>query len=455
MRANPILPFAPLLILLATACGGGGGGSTPAPVSISLSPAAASVAIGATQSFQATLGNTSNTAVTWSVQEGAAYGTIDASGLFTAPLVINGSTAAVHVVATSVADSSKSATATVTLNARAYQGTWTVAASPALLRAYGHSLTVLKDGKVLLAGGLLSTPYSITASCEVYDPATGAWTPTASLSTPRRDHTATLLPSGKVLVAGGSPITGGNGFLTSCEVFDPATGTWTATGSMATKRETATANLLPNGKVLVAAGYATTAEVYDPASGTWSAAGDLGQPYLTATRSLMVPDGRVVVPGGSTSGTIVAACSLFSPSTGTTATTGALAEPRAFYQGTGLLSGKALVCGGSYLSGSTYVPRQSAELFDPATGAWSAAASMISPHSFAQSALLSNGRFLVWGGSDSAGAKAEIYDPAANTWTATGNAAGTRMYGAAVTLRDGRVLVVGGNPASAYAELFQ
>ena len=74
------------------------------------------------------------------------------------------------------------------------------------------------------------------SSAELYDPATGTWTATGALSNTREYHTATLLPNGKVLVAGGYSYNNGNIILSSAELYDPATGTWTATGSLSTGR---------------------------------------------------------------------------------------------------------------------------------------------------------------------------------------------------------------------------
>ena len=130
-----------------------------------------------------------------------------------------------------------------------------------------HTATLLPNGKVLVAGFGLS---------ELYDPESGTWTASGSLLIDlNAGHTATLLPNGKVLVAGGiygiqnTPSAG-------AELYDPASGTWTATGSLITARSDHTATLLPNGKVLVAGGCAhglVTAELYDPESGTWTAIG--------------------------------------------------------------------------------------------------------------------------------------------------------------------------------------
>ena len=88
--------------------------------------------------------------------------------------------------------------------------------------------------------------------------AAGTWTATGSLVTGRYGHTATLLLDGKVLVAGGI------GALTSAELYDPATGIWTTTGSLNHGRANHTATLLNNGKVLVAGGGPLKAEIYDP-----------------------------------------------------------------------------------------------------------------------------------------------------------------------------------------------
>ena len=97
---------------------------------------------------------------------------------------------------------------------------------------YVHTATLLKNGKVLVTGGLDET-FTPTISAEVFDPATGTWAVTGSMTGSRESHTATLLQDGRVLVAGGfSP---GAGSLNTAEIYDPATGTWTATESLTTE----------------------------------------------------------------------------------------------------------------------------------------------------------------------------------------------------------------------------
>jgi hypothetical protein len=136
------------------------------------------------------------------------------------------------------------------------------------------TLTLLANGRALAAGGLGTN--GPLASAEVFDPGTGLWTSTGSMTTNRAFHTATLLSNGKVLVTGGTTGSGQSAFnLQSAELYDPSAGTWTAANPMIEPRSDHTASLLPNGKVLVAGGarsddYPTLTELYDPASGTWT-----------------------------------------------------------------------------------------------------------------------------------------------------------------------------------------
>jgi uncharacterized protein (TIGR03382 family) len=206
----------------------------------------------------------------------------------------------------------------------------------------GHTATLLPSGQVLLAGGQGSSP----ASAEVYDPATGAWSPTGGLATARHAHTATLLPSGQVLVAGGyssklEP-------LASAEVYEPATGTWRPTGSLATARAGHTATLLPSGKVLVAGGPGSSAEVYDPATGAWSPTGSLATARTSHTATLL-PSGKVLLAGGQgPSHDSLTSVEVYNPVTGvwSWSPTANLATARSGHTATLLSSGKVLVAGG-------------------------------------------------------------------------------------------------------------
>src|SRR6516162_5041260 len=105
----------------------------------------------------------------------------------------------------------------------------------------------------------------------------GTFTPTGDMMTARTGHTATLLPNGKVLIAGGHACCGPGGSFFSAELYDPSTGSFTATGNMSTVRYNHTAILLPDSKVLIAGGFCggvgactlrgplASTELYDPA----------------------------------------------------------------------------------------------------------------------------------------------------------------------------------------------
>jgi WD40 repeat protein len=266
---------------------------------------------------------------------------------------------------------------------------------------YGHTATLLSNGKVLVVGG--SILFTTHASAELYDPATGIWTTTGSLNHARRNHTATLLPNGKVLVAGGffdlpGTTTGGSS-IPSAELYDPATGTWTLTGTLANARSYHAATLLPNGKVLVAGGYdpyragnLSSAELYDPATEAWTATGSLAS-RRGGPKVALLPTGRVlVVEGDIDNNTAPFSAELYDPATGTWTMTGGLAH-RGYSTATLLPNGRVLVAGG--YGGGTFL---SAELYDPASGTWTATGSLITPRVSHTATLLPDGNVLVAGG---------------------------------------------------------
>jgi hypothetical protein len=313
----------------------------------------------------------------------------------------------------------------------------------------GHVATLLLDGRVLVMGGPIET-MSPANSAELYDPGTGTWAATGSMLEPRFEYTATLLSDGKVLVAGGHNDTSE---LVSAELYDPFSGTWSPTGAMETARYEHTATLLRDGKVLVTGGIVAGdaaddqvpfAELYDPASGTWTLTGAMAtdRAYHTAT---LLPDGKVLVAGGEQDGSPDGPfAELYDPINGTWTAAGTMITLRGARTATLLPDGKVLVTGGS-----------SAELYDPQTGAWSATQRMIAARAGHTATLLADGRVLVAGGSGSAEesacqchaplGSAELYDPSTGTWSATASMVAVRSDHTATLLPDGRVLVASGN----------
>src|SRR5262249_16691236 len=128
-----------------------------------------------------------------------------------------------------------------------------------------HTATLLPNGKVLVAGGYTGGVGggSTLSISELFDPASGAWTRTVSLAVARFSHTATLLPDGGVLVAGGAVEVGhlppGVQYATLgwVERFDRDPATWSAASSLNTARALHTATLLADGSVLAAGGGVT------------------------------------------------------------------------------------------------------------------------------------------------------------------------------------------------------
>ena len=195
-----------------------------------------------------------------------------------------------------------------------------------------HTATLLQDGKVLLAGG---GAMDALGTAELYDPATGTFTETGSLTTGRGMHTATLLTDGRVLIVGGiggefdvSGSSDSSKPLPTAELYDPATGTFTETGELNTARWMHSSTLLQDGRVLIVGGASadmqtqlTAVEVYDPATGTFTEAGDIPVPYALHS-ALLLPDGRVLLAGGANQtgssdlSTLTMYSGIFDPATG-------------------------------------------------------------------------------------------------------------------------------------------
>lgn len=333
----------------------------------------------------------------------------------------------------------------------ATSGTFTVTGSMNAPRQF-PAATLLNNGEVLETGGNIGN----ATDAELYNPATGTWTVTGSMNVHRAQQTATLLPDGDVLVAGG-------GGPASAELYNPATGTFSLTGNMTTNRFAATATLLPDGKVLVAGGgseNATTfdalasAELYNPATGTWSPTGSMSTPREDQTATLL-PNGEVLVAGGLTSTALpVSSAELYNPATGKWTPTGSMSVARQGANATLLPDGDVLATAG--IENADNSPF--GELYNPATGQWSPANtaeefcfdSAVDCRTGSRATLLGDGDVLVAGGFTGSASNpitttsALLYDPAANTWTTTGSLTTGRERQTATLLRDGQVLVAGG-----------
>ncbi|HEY1907077.1 MAG TPA: kelch repeat-containing protein [Myxococcaceae bacterium] len=224
---------------------------------------------------------------------------------------------------------------------------------------------LLADGRVLLTGGGLPG----IAETEIYDPASRTWTTASPMGTERRLHTVTLLRDGRVLIAGGFVCCVVEGQTVSetataaAELFDPATGNFTPTGSMAVPRALHQATLLPDGRVLLSGGVGDGgspgapgpehAEVYDPATGTFSAAGDLQSSRFLHT-AILLTDGRVLAVGGVASPgdrSAVALTELYDPATNAWAPGPTLQAAFPGATATLLGNGKVLIFGGESASG--------------------------------------------------------------------------------------------------------
>ena len=317
-------------------------------------------------------------------------------------------------------------------------GTFTATGNMTTARA-GHTATLLLDGRVLIVGG------DATGTAELYDPATRTFTP-AGNGTTGHGGTATLLADGRVLIAGGN----------KSELYDPSTGTFGPTGKMVDAQSGFAATLLMNGQVLITGGnlgrtdccvIIANAELYDPSTGAFTLTG----PYAAtlgnnsegfASTSSLLADGRVLFATEP-------AAEIYDPVTNTFSLTGAMVccDGLPYIAGrtaTLLTNGKVLLTGGEQEDLGRF---SDAELYDPATGKFTATGSMAFARSQHTATLLPGGTVIVTGSQtlqDSFGTS-ETYDPATGAFAITANLVHTRSFHTATLLLDGTILIAGGD----------
>ena len=330
--------------------------------------------------------------------------------------------------------------------------------------------TLLADGRVLIV-------HPCKTAVELYDPASGTFGPTGPMVATRAGGTATLLQDGRVLITGGDSCGEGDhaGIWASAELYDPTTGTFSLTGSMSRPRLSHAANLLPDGRVLITGGttgpsplasqpvvlttYRTvatnaevlkSAELYDPATGIFSPTGSMSTPRVNHTATLL-QDGRVLVVGAGDEGyDSVRSAELYDPATGRFSPTGSMKSRRWLHTATLLQDGRVLIVGGRSPKDSTYA---SVEVYDPSSGTFTPTGSMHSGRKSHTATLLPDGLVLVAGGEEQKDvlipgqtlSSVEVYDPGTGKFTPAGSMGDRRDGHTATLLNDGRVLIAGGS----------
>jgi hypothetical protein len=331
--------------------------------------------------------------------------------------------------------------------------------------------TRLNDGTVLIAGGADANDTAIT-SAEIYNPSTGSFISTGSMTYPRANHTATLLTSGKVLIDGGnktsSPV--------ADELYDPAPGTFALTGAPLQERQWGSAIKLNGGAVLTFGGFepffgpSEDAELYNPSTGTFSGLNPGTSNLLRRINgtTTLLKNGLVLIAGGTDiydcrGGSLNTAVA-YNPKTKGFLNLPNMVADRDETTATLLPNGKVLIAGGtSYqlvCNGKPliYAYHGSAELFDPKTRTFTATGALAEARAAHTATLLSNGLVLFAGGYNTpatctvtpcssnlnAVASSELYNLVTGTFSQTGSLNEGRSGQIAALLTNGQVLVAGG-----------
>jgi hypothetical protein len=281
-----------------------------------------------------------------------------------------------------------------------------------------HTATLLADGQVLITGGFGATgqPAPALDTAELYDPRTGAFTALAArMRSARTQHAAVRLPDGQVLITGGQADTNNGDGVDTAELYDPPTRSFLPLAAgLASPRGGHTATLLNDGKVVLIAGYyrgpgtlKSIAEIYDPITGSFTALQASMTVVRQAHESVLLPDGNVLVvggSGGSRSPSAIVEVELFDPVTKTFSTAATMAtSSRAGHEALSLPGGAVVLVGGTPNFSPAGGPvLSSAEVYDPRTKTFAPIpAAMVSPRVGAAGVLLQDGTALITGGLDS------------------------------------------------------
>lgn len=296
-------------------------------------------------------------------------------------------------------------------------------------------------------------------------PPTGSWAGAADLTSIRGTTAAVVLDDGSVLVAGGGV---GAIALDAAEVLDAAAAgeEWRPAAPLTQARRGHQGVILDDGRVLVAGGLfegqpLASAEIYDPEADAWTPTGPMATPRLGHSLTKL-RDGRVLAAGGSAIDSdetvaggqtirTAASAEIYDPATGAWQAAQPMGSPRFEHTATLLGDGRVLIVGGFGPTGDgdETAPLRSTEIYDPAANAFVTSTDLTEGRANHAATQLSDDAVLVTGGSggergDFSLASAEIFDARAGTWTTVGAMGGTRTGHTATRLDDGRVLVAGG-----------
>ena len=326
-----------------------------------------------------------------------------------------------------------------------------------------HTATLLQDGKVLIAGGFSAAGPAL-ASAELYDPSTGTFTATGDMIAARGAHTADLLANGKVLIAGGHTDATLWVSVTSAELYDPSTGAFTAAGSMIPNccGGGTISSLLPDGRVFIAT--EGNAEIYDPAAGTFALTGAYNTPVYAVYATILLADGRILFAASLDSASNNETDELFDPKTNTFSPTGPRIEATIPSTATLLTNGTVLFVEGGLVYNNV-------EIYDPASGTFTVIGTTHYDHTGGTATRLDDGRVLIAGGqlpppavqsppsTPSSNPGVELYVPATGTFVSAASLSTGRYGHTATLLTDGSVLIAGGYPSwrqpTASAEIYK